>query len=330
MISVPDRSSLLLEAFVLPPAQALGKWKSWRETLDPNSLDTVYFGILPMLSHRLEAWLTGDPARQSILGICKRVWTQNQLAFRSLVAIAASLREARVQRIAVSGPAAWALLYAEREAIRPIDSLELLVPRREAAAAVQASARCGWRLLPEYPNPEGATLDLLEGVWLRNARDERLKLGWRLLPSPPELAESREKLGALTSIEIQGVRLSMPAPEEMLLHALAGRRESYQVDWRWDALALLDLRRVDWTRLDQLLAGEITARRRLRELRQQWRVPVPGRILKQETGWFQRRLHAVWRDYQWHAWQAGTPASWAGFAAYCPKRWWKVFVTDRA
>jgi hypothetical protein len=323
-----DQRNLLLEASVLPREQAFGKWKAWRAGIDLDNLDPDYLRLLPLLSHHLDEWLTGDSAKPFIQGICKRAWTQNQLALRRLATITAALRGAGVDRIVLTGSAAWALLYTKRRGIRPIDSLELLVARNEAGRAVDALTASGWRLAAGYPKPEGETLDYLEGVWLMNAREERLKLGWRLLPCAPELAASREKLAGLTPAEVQGIAVHLLPLEEMLLHALAGHREPYEVDWRWDALALIEARSMDWNRVKQLAADEI-ARRRLRELEELWGIPVPAHVLDPKTGWFRTRVAAVWRDYQWHAWRAGASPSWRGFALYCPRRWWKVFVTDR-
>src|SRR5579871_1875587 len=308
-MSAPDHSRLLLEAFVLPPAQATDKWRRWRETLDLDRLDAAYFQMLPMMAHRLDAWLTDDPARQVIQGICKRAWTHNQMAFRSLVTIGDVLREAGVAGIVVTGSAAWALLYSENKAIRPIDSLELLVRRGDAALAIEVLHRAGWSLAPGLPRPEGQVFDNLEGVWLHGGPDERIderiKISWRLLPCAAELAADRETLGSPVPIEIQGIKAHILPPEEMLLHALAGHRESYQVDWRWDALALLAARPVDWARMTRLLDAESIARRRLSELHEDWRITIPSDVLKQETSWWRRRFDAVWRDYRWHAWRAG-------------------------
>lgn len=325
-----QQSRLLLEAFVLPPAEAAARWRRWREDLDLERLDPSYVRILPMLAHRLADWLAGDEARNTILGILKRAWTQNQIAFRSLAVVVGALREARIGPVAIIDSAAWALLYDEIKAIRPVDSLELLVRRTQARQAVDALVELGWSLLDDMPLPEGRVLDHRQAAWLRNEKDDRLKLSWRLLPSPPELAADHEVLPALASAEFFGVRVELLPPEEMLLTALGRRREPYQVDWKWDALALLAARPVDWNRMTSLMRNEGAARLRLRELRTDWRAAVPDEVLREpRTSGLRRRIESIWRDYRWHAWQAGAESSLTGLASYCARRWWKVFVTGR-
>lgn len=330
VMDTSERESLLLEAFAFAPNEAAASWRRWRETVDLDTLEGHYLHLLPMLAHRLDEWLADDEARQRIQGIVRRAWTRNQLALRGLASAVEALREAGVERIVVAGSAAWALVAARQKSIRPVESLELLTCRDDAALAVNTFERQGWQLLPGFPRPEGAVLDHREGVWLANQRHERLKLGWRLLPCPPELARSREKPSGVLPVEVHGVALHVPLAEEMLLQALCGYRESNQVDWRWDALLLVAAHPPDWARLEELVADEATARERLAELDQRWQAAVPEHVLKPRQNWFRRRLNKVWRDYHWHAWQAGTEVSWAGFAAYCPRRWWRVLVRSRA
>ncbi len=327
---IAQNSRLLLEAFVRPPAEAVESWRRWRENLDVDSLDPRYFRILPMLAPRLGDWLAGDTADSTIRGICKRAWAHNQIAFRSLANAAGALRGAGIAPVVVTGSPAWALLYEESKAIRPLDTLELLVRRHYAARAVDALGGLGWRLVEGMSRPEGRMLDLVEGVWLRNDKDDRLKLSWRLLPSSPESARADETLPKLTATEIFGVKIDRIPPEEMLLHSLGGRRDFFEVDWKWDALALLALRPVDWKRMQSLLGDDSAARLRLRELRTDWQADVPAGILREETpGWLRRRFEIVRGDYRWNAWNAGARPSWVGFGAYCARRWWKVFVTGR-
>ena len=324
-----EQNELLLGAFVLPPAQAREKWVLWREGRDLDHLDPDSVQVLPLLAHRVAEWTADDPAKSIVQGVCKRAWTRNQMTLRRLAHAAAKLRAAGVDRIVLTGPASWSLLHAERKSIRPAGSPEILVARGHALRSARELSADGWRLAPGQPEPAGETLDHRHCVWLEDARGERLKLAWRLLPCPPELASSGERLGPLTSVSVQDAPLQLLGPEQMLLDILAGYRDRTPPDWRWDALALLAARSVEWRRLRGPLMDDQVASQRLLQLREQWRVPVPERILE-TSGWFRQRVAAVWRDYLWHSWRAGRRPSWLSFAAYCPRRWWKAFVTDRA
>ena len=59
---------------------------------------------------------------------------------------------------------AWALLYAEEKAVRPILSIDIMVHRDCALLAMQELQSAGWILEPRMPRPEGRALDRFEGV----------------------------------------------------------------------------------------------------------------------------------------------------------------------
>jgi hypothetical protein len=107
---------------------------------------------------------------------------------------------------------------------RPVESFELLIPRELLDCTAHALAAAGWS-----PGPD---------LWFHRG-EEHLKLNWRVAPVSAEIAADPVEFPRLASAGIQGSKIEILANEEMLLHALAGHRDSSEVDWRCDALQLL-------------------------------------------------------------------------------------------
>ena len=309
-----------MKALLLPSGQAEPCWREWRRSADLEHLDAGALLLLPMLAHRLPAWLADDPARGVLLGICRRCWSHNQLKLRQLDHVVRDLREAGIGLIVVSGSAAWMFLY--RPALRPIESLELVIRREHVAKAADALMTVGWT--PAREIATGEDMDRIEGVWFDRGPD-RLKLGWRIVPASPEIAAERENLPRLQSVQICDESASLLAPEEMLLHALAGYRDPCEIDWRSDALQLLKSRRVNWRRMRGLLRDEPLALSRARELHEQWGAAIPAGVFRAPARW-----ETLCRDYRKRAWQQRRPCSLAGFAVYLGRRSWRRFVRVRS
>ena len=313
-------TGLLLRALYMPEPEARANWREWRERADLDRLDSAVLRVLPMVARGRPEWLQDDPAAAILLGLCRRAWTQNQLRFHLLARTAAALREAGVEQVSLTGSTAFALLSSRNKSLRPLETLELLVSRAEVPAAYHALAAAGWKLSREYPSPHAAAPDHLQAVWLEDARGERLQLGWRQPASAPNPAD------------LLHTRVYLPPNEELLAEALLTARESCELDWRWDALSLTSpsqapLPAVQWPRVAILLDGNEAALARLRELRDKWNVVVPAALLRPaSSGFLHERVRAIRRDHAWHVARGSARSSATGLAAYCARRWWRVFV----
>ena len=145
-------------------------------------------------------------------------------------------------------------------------------------------------------------------------------MGWRQPASAPNPAD------------LLHTRVYLPPNEELLAEALLTARESCELDWRWDALSLTSpsqapLPAVQWPRVAILLDGNEAALARLRELRDKWNVAVPAALLRPaSSGFLHERVRAIRRDHAWHVARGSARSSATGLAAYCARRWWRVFV----
>ena len=194
--------------------------------------------MLPTLSGRLLEWLpneTEDTGKNALLGICRRGWVQNQLRYRAAAEVVTILRQAGLEPVAIFGSVAWAMLYAEEKALRPIRTLDILIRRGVAAQAARALQAAGWFPEPGMPVPEGPVLDRFAGIWFRSPSGVSLQLAWRLWSVSPELAPARTEAVPLRQpVDIQGVKTFVLPTEELLLEALT-REPDQPVSWKCDA-----------------------------------------------------------------------------------------------
>lgn len=312
-------SDSLLKAIVLPPDQAELHWRAWRASADLDHLDGKTLRMLPLLSRRMPQWLAGDAARGLLLGIARRAWSENQLKLRELAAILQALRESAIERVTLTGSVAWMFLH--RPAIRPAESLEVLIRRDQLVRGAAALERLHWK--PSRELPAADELDRTEGMWFGRGAD-RLKLSWRLLPWSPEIAADHEKFPTGEAVRIFEHRAFLPEPEALLLQALAADRDPAELDWRLDALPLLRSRRIDWERIGDWLPDVPYASPRIGELQRDWGIAIPEKMFRARG-----RFKKIWSDYRWRAWEQRRERSIAGFAAYLCDRWWRVFVKAR-
>jgi lipopolysaccharide transport system permease protein len=301
----------------LEPAAAHGEWIAWSDVRNLDQLEGDAIVLLPLLSGRIVGWLAQScvtkKQRATILGILKRGWACNQIAQKRLERTWRVLQDGGVHPIAVCGDSAWAQLYREEAAVRPITSLEVLVPRDEAALGAQLLQKDGWTIARDMPHPSGDALDHFEGVWFNFADGVSCCLRWRLMPVAPESARSTEK-------RLQGLRerslISDLPTEELLLTALI-RTGDNAVGWRCDAIVLLRNRSVDWVRFHRLSVNLPDVLKRLTILRDESGCSIPSSVTEpQKTSYLRRRITRVWVDYRRSAWVSKAKQSPRGFAQY--------------
>jgi len=309
---------------MLEPSGSKEAWREWRAGVSLDALDGECLAVLPLLSGRLREWLPTaaeqDPEREIVLGICKRGWAQNQMRYRETADIVNTLRQAGVDPIAIFGPLAWALLYAEEKAVRPIETLDILIHRSRVIHAAQALEAAGWSPEPGMPVLEGPVFDKYAGIWCKSRSGSSLHLAWRLWNASPELAQSHEATPRCTTVDLQGTQTHVVPTEELLLDALTRERD-HLVIWQCDAAVLLRNRRVDWRRLRAMSRSFSAAAARLEQIRNKAPVSIPPGILDiPQLGPLRLRWSTVRADYRRVSWAVGRNATLRGFAVYAWNR----------
>jgi lipopolysaccharide transport system permease protein len=324
MVLSPAAESLL-NALLLESSDGAREWNKWRAGADLEELDRDCLAVIPLLSGRLSAWFSQDsskdPEREKFLGICKRGWAQNQIHFRELADVWTLLARGGADPIAIAGCAAWAQLYLEEKAVRPVQSLEILIRRDRAMPAKRILLSAGWSLEPGMPEPEGPILDEFEGLWFRSPMQTAVFLAWRLKKVSPEMAAEHEAVPLRRSFEVHGTALSVVETEELLFDALTREAET-PVSWKCDSILLLRNRSVDWARLssffrDAPLTTTALAIDRLALLRDEGIGSIPSDAVPSSSpGRLRRRFSQWWVDYRQQAWARREPYSRSAFAWY--------------
>lgn len=316
-------ASSLLDALLLEPEEGALVWRRWRAEVDLEDLAGESLAVLPLLSGRLPAWLSEDarrdPDREKVLGICKRGWAQNQLRYRELTDAWTLLAQGGAGPIAVGGCAAWALLYLEEKAVRPIRSIDILIRRDRAILGKRLLEAGGWILEPAMPELAGRVWDEFAGLWFRSPSGTALFLAWRLRKVSPEMAEESETLPACRAFDLHGTAVSLLETEELLLDALT-RDANTLVSWQCDAVLLLRNRSVDWPRFFLLSRDAPLAAERLAQLRDGGAVSIPAGPLPPTKSGLRRRFDRLYVDYRQVAWSKQEPHSLSGFGRYLLQR----------
>jgi hypothetical protein len=196
---------------------------------------------------------------------------------------AAQLQQAGCHPVVLIGPAA-VYLYGRRnqkEGVRPISEIRLLIGRAALPAGAAALQAAGWKLRGELPAPsrrssppDSPTRDAFDwSMFILFSRDGvDLHLHWRVLPVSGAKASGceREFLEHHEVLEERGMSFRVLAPGHALLAAVAGRAASGGGDvvpWQVDAalIARHEIVWMDWSRLAAAFGGEAIGK--LAELR---------------------------------------------------------------
>jgi hypothetical protein len=212
------------------------------------------------------------------------------------------------------GSVAVGRYYAERKSIRPFESPELMIGSHEIDAALGVLSSEGWQL------PRAGRADMHYGVWLTHAGGERVHLVWQRLCNLDGPSETN-------SFELPGATVEVLPAEELLADILLTPEDGNRLAWQWDALAIATTKNLDWRRIDLLIDQNELAVSRLIELRDAWRIEVPWYLgHSARDGYLSQRIRCIKRDYRWVTRNDGARPTVTGLAAYCVKRWWRVFV----
>lgn len=321
MTTLPgDPRALLEDVLLLEPEAARARWLAWRASVVTDDFDGRVVAHLPLLSARLAQWAS-DPQMQHpdqgrLAGISRQAWAKNQLALHELASLWQWLTQNGVTPHAFGGDAAWALVYQQEQAVRPIVSLELMVPRDQVHKAFALLTSRGWELWPGAPTLEGRALDHRSSVWLRGEGDRALHLVWRLPYIAPARQDEPDSQAERLPFPLHGVACFGLSPEELLLEALTRDRDGV-VSWQCDAAILARNAELDWQRLQHRLHKLPSALARLRELERAGLVHPPASVFEPvPQNAFARRLASIEESSRNIAFRDGRPHTWLHLARY--------------
>lgn len=275
-LTTPER--LLMDALLLSPTLAEAAWRRWLASTDLDRPDDRSFRLLPALSGRMPVWLANEPRRAVLLGICRRVWSRNQIQRKLLSDAVQILVAAGIERVAATGPIVWGPLYWPLGAIRPIARVDLLLEPALVRPAFEALSRAGWKALNAIPETRGKRLPFTAGIAVQSPSRGKVWIHWRALPNTNLYLRHAE------FPPLEALRPDLIAPftiplEHSLVVALAGTQED-DIAWHFDALMICRHPSLRWKKVEALLKHRSGARARLDELQREFSVEIPQEVTK--------------------------------------------------
>ena len=275
-MSVTAPKRLLLDALLLPSPLAEDAWRSWRASTELDCLDNGSIHLLPALAGRMPGWLSSDPRRAILLGICRQAWSQNQVQRKLLADALQILVAAGMERVAATGPIVWGPLYWPAGAIRPVGMVDLLIEPALVRPAFEALSRAGWKALNAIPETGGKQFYFAGGTLLQSPSSGQVRVHWRALPNT-DLSLQRPEFPPLQALR-PGLGAPYTIPQEHSLVAALGGAHEDGIDWHFDALRICRQPGLHWKKVAALLRWRLAARKRLDELRREWGVEIPPAV----------------------------------------------------
>lgn len=241
---------LLLQAAALGPERAAASFREWLARNDVRHLDESSTRLLPAVDFNLQRHGIDNPHARLMAGLRRHALCRTHWTLHTSAKVVRVLSEHGIPCLVLKG-AAMSRLYAPSPSVRPMNDLDLLVPRRHARAAMTTLVEAGFR--PHAPNPS-------ELIFVRHSTPfsrgpVEIDLHWDVLPESHRLDDAWAFDGA-RPLDLAGVASSALAPTAQLFHGIAhGLRHSHTPAAWWPLDALFVLREssaIDFERLVQL------------------------------------------------------------------------------
>lgn len=184
-------SSLLLRAALLSGTEARDAFQSWQSVIDLDNLPPGQSTLSPLLYRNLQSLNIDHPWLPRLKGLYRRSWYANQLALRTLDAVINVLNASGTPTRIMGGAALARNLYPEA-ALRPIQSLEILVPPAMIGDALHQLQAAGWQRQPPFLAFEQIPC-WLPGQRLTGVQGLTLLLMWTALPDAPDAGRELER-----------------------------------------------------------------------------------------------------------------------------------------
>lgn len=304
-MTLSPESRLALLTAVDANAVADGVFAAWQACVELDALPGAQYQLLPLVYANLERAGVTHPWLPRVTGYYRKMWYANRLALRTLVHVIDALGDVRQDALVVGAAAHAVTVYAEL-ALRPITTIEILVPVARASAAARKLAMLGWRPEPGANRLQQASFyTWVPAQRFVNAQGQTLSLGWHLLPGTPCVDLDAAGQAASEPLLVEGSSVRTLCPSDHLLRACVNADESNLIAFV-DAVQLLRTCAIDWARLVHLAGAyrvSMPVFSALETIATSLNVPLPATVLSELHG-----LPATADDRRRQA-IAGTPPS---------------------
>lgn len=240
---------LMLVAAIGDPDDALPAYLRWRREVDLDGLRGAAVRVLPLLAERASD--TDDhPVNHQIAKVSRFSWLKSQLLLTRTLPGVAALLAAGVPVMATKGAAVVHHTHG-RLHLRPMDDLDVAVPRTLAGKAARTLMSHGLEASSLPPNPRGA--EILHQVHALPFRDAEtgaeLDLHWQVVHGSLHRRASNEFWDRAVDGDLRGTPVRVLSREDTLVqvvaHGLLWNLER-PLQWCADVGLLLRDATVDW------------------------------------------------------------------------------------
>ncbi len=248
---------LLLRAALADGDEAVRLWEGWSAAVPLDDVDPGSHRLLPLLYRKLAAAGVEEERLAKLKGVYRHAWSRNQLLFHRVGQLLPRLSEAGIDTLLLKGVALSTLYYDDLGA-RPMDDIDLLVRRAQAAAAMAVLQANGWR--PVTPRPE-TRLDALHADAFMDDGGRNLDLHWSALW---ELPDDADLWAGAVETTLNGVPTrALGHADQLLQVCVHGLRWASVPPIRWvaDATRIVEVAgdELDWQRVVRIArANELT------------------------------------------------------------------------
>jgi hypothetical protein len=239
---------LLLRAALLDAADARPSWERWRAGNTLDTADSASLRLLPLVYRNLSSAGLDESDLGKLKGAYRAAWVRNQLLFKRAAEVLGALGDAGVQTMLLKGVALSVAHYRD-EGVRPMDDIDVLVPRRDFERAFAVLTRAGWKSDRESRSAAGLTAMHAQNLQHRDGHSLDLHC-YALM----QAAVDDPFWSAAVEIELMGVPTRALCPADQLLHvAVHGAHWSNVTSVHWLADAVVVERSagigLDWDRV---------------------------------------------------------------------------------
>lgn len=290
-ISSHDRETL--RAALLSGAEADAAFRTWVRDLDLDTVDFATLRLIPLIAEKA-ARRNGqrpDDIVASLQKIARFGWLTSQFEVSHALRDAAALTEAGIDLLATKGLAVIALSDAT-VALRPMDDIDLCVPRSHARRALDILMEEGYgpdpwiEVTPMWQQRGPAWfIDHFHSIDLVTETHVKIDLHWHPISSRPTSRVTKHMWSGAVPATIDGCDLLVMNRSDTVVHTIVHAQFDRNVGPRWVADAALLIGSgdddFDWDRLvltAQVCAASGVVRAGLVHLENVLTLPIPPQV----------------------------------------------------
>lgn len=227
----------------------------WKESIDLDSIDYPSQKMLSAIGHHLSDDLISNQIRK----VAKFTWLRSQMLLRAGFRAEATLVAEGIPTAWIKGTAVLARTKTEISK-RPMDDIDLLVPRSYVSRAAMCLKEAGFKsdADEELSNRPEALTETLHALAFRDETGAEVDLHWRAFKGAQAKEAEVDLWSRVANAKLFGRDVIALSAEDLLVQIMATNREGNDAYWALDAMRVIEDNSLDFQ-----LAYQIAKQRKL-------------------------------------------------------------------